>query len=148
MFRFATICLAALLVTALPAQAQDKGLERMLMGGPLLDEPELGAAIAEAEKHPLGSASNPVRVSRPAGQRAYLNSLRCSDGRAPSFYRAGNVGPGVYTSIVDLYIVDCGAALPGKVEVRMDMYHPGHVETRAVPGFTIAAPGSGTGQTL
>jgi len=139
--------IAAIVLAAMPsgiatARDRDSGsLERMMSGGPMLDPPELARAITEAEKHPLGSAKNPVRAAMPVGQRAYLASLRCSDGRAPAFQRAGNVGPGVFESIVDLYSVDCGAAAPGKVEIRMDMYHPGYVETRPVAGFSIdAAP--------
>lgn len=136
--------LLIVLAVAMPAAAKqndvDKHLERMMSGGPMLDPPELAAAITKADAHPLGSANNPVRAARPEGQRAYLKELRCADGRAPAFERRGNVGPGVFMSIVDLYLVDCGAAAPGRVEIRMDMYHPGHVEKRPVPGFTVGGP--------
>ncbi|MGZ8421236.1 MAG: hypothetical protein ACXWU3_17385, partial [Allosphingosinicella sp.] len=88
---------------------------------------------------PLGSKQNPVRVEMPAGEQAYLARLRCGDGRAPQFERMGSFGAGVYGNILDGYIVDCGAAPPGKVEIFMDMYHRGHVETQPVPGFTIVA---------
>ena len=33
-----------------------------------------------------------IDVCGPPGQRAYLTSLRCADGQAPTFDRAGNVG--------------------------------------------------------
>lgn len=54
--------------------------------------------------------------------------------------RAGSFGPGPYTSIIDGYDVDCGAAAPGQTRVFLDMYHPGHREAAAVPGFTILPP--------
>jgi hypothetical protein len=136
------VSIALALSPATLANARDRdanSLERMMSGGPILDPAELALVIAEADKHPLGSAKNPVRAATPTGQRAYLATLRCSDGRTPTFQRTGNVGPGIYESIVDLYVVNCGAATPGKVEVRMDMYHPGHIETRPVPGFSIEA---------
>lgn len=141
------MCRNIILVSAMafmvsgPAIAGDRSsnlLERMLSGGPMLDEPELGKRIAEAEKHPLGTKDNPVRVAMPQGERAYLANLRCSDGKAPSFFRTGNLGPGVYMSTIDDYVVDCGSAAPGQVHVVMDMYFPGHNESRPVPGFTMA----------
>lgn len=97
----------------------------------------LDKALAEAEKHPLGSTNNPVRVFEPNGQRAYLSRLRCSDGRRPDYQRSGNVGVGVFGNIVDLYDVNCHSAKPGRVEVYMDMYFTGAGEQRPVPGFTI-----------
>jgi hypothetical protein len=89
----------------------------------------------------LGSQNNPVRAHMPQGQRAYLERLRCSDGRAPEFNRIGNFGVGVYGNIVDGYNVDCGTAEPGRAQVFMDMYHRGYVEDRPVPGFTIIPRG-------
>lgn len=118
-------------VSATPASA------KWSFGEPILSKKDLKAAIEKAESAPLGSAQNPVRVEMPEGQRAYLSRLRCADGKPPVFERAGNVGPGVYETIVDSYVVDCGAAAPGQVEIQMDMYHPGHIENRAVAGFTI-----------
>ena len=134
------IALAATMVS--PADAKrnrdDVFLERMMSGGPMLDPPELQRAIDKAASSPLGSAANPVRASRPEGQRAYLARLRCDDGRPPAFTRNGNVGPGVYMSFVDVYTVDCGSAAPGKVGIQMDMYFPDYVENKAVQGFTVA----------
>lgn len=92
----------------------------------------------QASAHPLGSSENPVRAEGPRGQRAYLSRLRCSDTSRPSFYRVGNVGPGIYRNIVDLYEVKCDGAEPTESKVYMDMYHSGHIETEAVPGFGIA----------
>lgn len=86
---------------------------------------------------PLGSAQNPVRADMPAGQHAYLRRLRCADGRAPGFGRMGSFGAGPYGSIIDGYSVSCGGSTPAQSEVYMDMYHAGHVEAAAVPGFTI-----------
>ena len=120
------------------ANSDDVALERMLSGEPVLQGGELKAALKEADKHPLGSAQNPVRVNMPAGERAYLARLRCSDGRRPDFVRVGNVGIGAFGNIVDLYDVNCYSAKPGRVEIYMDMYFSDHVENRPVPGFTIA----------
>lgn len=131
------IALMALLLAA-PAISDEAYMQRLLSGGPMLEAGELAAAVAAADAQPLGSAANPVRVLMPAGQLAYLRRLRCGDGQIPAFRRVGSQGQGPFASIVDLYTVDCGAATPGKVEIRMDMYHRGHVETRAVPGFTLA----------
>ena len=107
------------------------------LGEPQLKGKALDAALAEAEKHPLGSAKNPVRVNRPEGERAYLARLRCADGRRPDFVRRGNVGVGVFGNIIDVYDVNCYSAAPGKVEIYMDMYFNGAGEQRPVPGFTI-----------
>lgn len=114
-----------------PNGARDMMLE---MGAPGLRGAQLEAAIAEAEKHPLGSAENPVRENQPAGQRAYLRRLRCADGKPPEFNRVGNVGDGPYGYIVDLFKVTCAGQAP--VDVHIDMYHDGP-ENRPVPGFTI-----------
>jgi hypothetical protein len=133
------IALAALAgLAAVPAAAQNKPNEaRDIMNqmGMAPTAAELAKAVAEAEKHPLGSLKNPVRENMPKGQRAYLARLRCADGQAPAAQRRGNVGVGVFGFTVDLYDVTC----PGKppVEVHMDMYHDGP-ENRPVPGFTIA----------
>jgi hypothetical protein len=97
----------------------------------------LDRQIADAGKRPLGSKDNPVRADNPDGQHAYLRRLRCSDGKAPAYQRNGNLGAGIYKSIVDLYVVTCGGAQPARTEVIMDMYFPGHVEQQPVPGFTI-----------
>jgi hypothetical protein len=72
----------------------------------------------------------------PVGERAYLARLRCSDGNAPAFERAGSVGAGPYGKIMDLYHLKCLTGQPATASVYMDMYHD-HVEDRPVPGFTI-----------
>ena len=118
------------------ASGGDADLERMLAGQSAVHGARLDAAVAEAGRHPLGSMKNPVRVEMPAGERAYLARLRCADGAAPRYERRGSGGLGPYRNIVDFYEVTCAGAEP--VEVVMDMYHAGHVEDRAVPGFTIA----------
>lgn len=140
MLRNMMLVSAVAMMVSGPALARDRTgdlLARMMSGGPMLDEPELSKRIAEAEKHPLGSKENPVRVEMPQGQREYLSSLRCSDGSVPSFSRNGNLGMGIYMSMLDDYVVDCGSAAPGQVHVVMDMYFPAHKESRPVPGFTI-----------
>lgn len=111
-----------------------------LLGGGRFRGARLDAAIRKASAHPLGSKDNPVRVSMPLGQHAYLRRLRCSDGKAPRFERIGNFGPGVFGSIIDGYQVVCGGgAEPAESLIYMDMYHPDHDETAAPPGFTFTA---------
>lgn len=130
-------CIALACAPATAADDTAKMLERMAAGESWLQGEDLERAIAKAEGAPLGSRENPVRVAMPMGERAYLAKLRCSDNRTPTFHRLGNVGSGVFGNIVDDYVVSCGAAAPGEVHVFMDMYHPDHSETRAVPGFTL-----------
>jgi hypothetical protein len=99
---------------------------------------ELQRAIAAAAAHPLGSAENPIRVAGPDGARAYLSRLKCGDGSAPRVGAKGQGGVGAYGSIVDLYPVDCGAAAPGKLDLRIDIYHEENVESRAPSGFRFS----------
>jgi hypothetical protein len=109
-----------------------------LLGGGRLKGAQLAAAIDKAASHPLGSKENPVRVSRPQGQHAWLRRLRCSDDRAPTFERVGNFGPGVFGAIIDGYKVTCaGGVTPAESIIFMDMYHPDHDETAPPPGFTL-----------
>lgn len=92
--------------------------------------------VEEPAAPPLGSREAPVRCHGPAGQREYLDRLRCSDGRAPSYKRVGNVGRGAYGNVVDHYQLHCeGPAMPQ--DVYMDLYFPGYAEPRAIPGFAI-----------
>lgn len=93
--------------------------------------------VAKAQVHPLGSEQNPVRAEMPQGQRAYLNRLRCADGKRPVFERVGSFGVGVYERIIDGYEVLCDGSSPAKSMIYMDMYHPGHREPAAVAGFAI-----------
>lgn len=114
-----------------PQQSDD------LTAGGRYKEPWLSAAVKGAAAHSLGSLENPVRADMPEGQHAYLKRLRCADGKAPRYARAGNLGFGVFGSIIDAYDVSCPGSSPAKSTIIMDMYFPGHVETRAVAGFTI-----------
>lgn len=129
--------MAALLGVAGCASAPESEMSDLLgfMGGV---GPAESARIARtlADK-PLGSAHNPVRADMPAGQRAYLSRLRCANGRGPAFERIGSFGAGPYGSIIDGYSVTCAGSSPTEAVVHMDMYHSGHVEAAAVPGFTI-----------
>jgi hypothetical protein len=128
-----------LALSASPALA-DKAMDRMMAGESYLQGKDLEKAILKAEEHPLGSAKNPVRTTMPQGQRLYLSRLRCSDGKAPQYYRAGNVGAGPFGNIVDLYKVSCPGAEPLESDVYMDMYHGGFIESRIVPGFADSTP--------
>jgi hypothetical protein len=99
------------------------------------------AELTKVRKHPLGSSGNPVRAEGPGGERAYLQRLRCPEGTPPIFNRIGSSGNGLspYGAIMDLYEVACDA--PPARTIYIDMYHPGHVESRAVPGFTMTNAG-------
>src|SRR5690606_3865317 len=91
---------------------------------------------------PLGSPGNPVRCDMPAGERAYLDRLRCPDGGVPTYRRIGSFGVGPHGNIINGYRVHCPGAAPddeGAV-IFTDMYHPGHIEPEPVPGFT-SVPG-------
>ncbi|WP_106638594.1 hypothetical protein [Allosphingosinicella vermicomposti] len=137
------LILAAILSSA-PALAQkpssestpspEKLLAELGMG---VSDEELTRAVAEASSHPLGTLSNPVRVGGPEGERAYIARLRCVDGSEPVTGPRASGGIGAYGTIVDLYPLDCKAAAPGKMDLVMDMYHDGHVETAAPAGFTL-----------
>jgi hypothetical protein len=116
-----------------PPRASDD----VMRGGQYL-EPWLGAALKEAERHPLGSKENPVRADMPGGQRAYLSRLRCMNDMAPTWRRVGNLGAGVFGSIVDQYDVRCEGSHPARTVVVMDMYFKGYSESRAIEGFRIA----------
>jgi hypothetical protein len=64
---------------------------------------------------------DPIEVCMPQGERAWLKSVACADGSAPSASgRSGSVGAGgACGSIVDLYTVTCPEQ---QYEVFMDMY--------------------------
>lgn len=83
----------------------------------------------------LGTQTNPVRCEDPKGERQYLSRLRCTDGKRPEYSRVGSFGVGPYGNILDGYSVKCSGR--EEVIVFMDMYHEGHVEKEAVPGFHI-----------
>jgi len=118
---------------ATPSDTSDPLLE-MFNGVPAARADQIAAGL---NRHPLGSAANPVRVNMPEGQRAYLSRLRCADARAPQFQRIGSMGVGPYGQIVDAYDVRCTGSTPASSTLHLDMYHPTHVETHAPPGFTI-----------
>jgi hypothetical protein len=103
---------------------------------------QLKPDMKEIEKHPLGSAQNPVRVSAPAGQRDYLSRLICkNDEPVSAFSRSGSTGIGPYGSILDIYIVVCDTN-QGAVEysVYLDMYHENYIEQRPAAGFKALKP--------
>jgi hypothetical protein len=83
----------------------------------------------------LGTKTNPVRCEDPKGERQYLNRLRCSDGKPPTYSRIGSFGVGPYGNILDGYTLKCEDR--DEVTIFMDMYHEGYIEKEAVPGFTI-----------
>lgn len=136
-------CAVLLVLSATPAFAQELG-ERTTSPQAMMAElglapgqDDLAEAIAAAQAHPLGTMENPVRVGGPEGERAYILRLRCSDGSTPRIGPRSNAGVGAFGTVVDAYVLDCGAAAPGRTELVMDMYHDEHREDRAPSGFTI-----------
>lgn len=137
--RFAFFLIGLAVLSAAPLLAEKPNEARDMMrelgyGG--MKGKKLEKAIKKAAAYPLGSEKNPVRENMPEGEKAYLSRLRCADGNAPAFNRAGSVGDSPYGYIMDLYNVTCPGA--AAVEVYMDMYHDGG-EQQPVPGFTIVA---------
>ncbi|MGE0741534.1 MAG: hypothetical protein AB7O98_09345 [Hyphomonadaceae bacterium] len=130
------LCVSAALGACASAGGEDE-LGDLLAGG-RAPPARLERLVAEAARHPLGSRENPIRVNMPAGERAYLSRLRCSDGGAPAYERQGNGGAGAFGSIVDIYLVRCLGGEPRQTTIWMDMYHPQHNETAAPPGFTLS----------
>lgn len=100
---------------------------------------ELARAIAAANAFPLGTVENPVRVGGPEGERAYIARLRCSNDAVPKIGERSAAGIGAFGSVVSSYVLDCGGAAPGRVNLVMDMYHEENRENRAPPGFRIDA---------
>lgn len=135
-----TALLATGACTTTPSAANEDAdmamLAAILSGAP---NPDVNVAEVEARArvHPLGAEQNPIRAHMPGGQRAYLSRLRCSNGQPPQFARIGNFGVGVYGNIIDGYDVVCTGGEPARSTLFLDMYHPGHVERSAPPGFTI-----------
>jgi hypothetical protein len=119
-----------------PIPRLDVNALRRLAGEAPLSEADLAARIAAAATQPLGSADNPVRAEMPAGQRAYIARLRCPDGAAPDIAGRFNIGLGPFGGVVDAYRLDCRS--DGVRTLHLDMYHPGHRETAAAAGWTIA----------
>lgn len=124
--------LAAAIAAPLAAQDTVDIFGTKVVAGKKLDK-----LIEKAQAHPLGSEKNPVRADMPGGQRAYLNRLRCADGKRPTYARVGSFGVGVYERIIDGYEVTCQNSTPATTMIYMDMYHPGHKEPAAVAGFSI-----------
>jgi hypothetical protein len=136
--RAAVLALSALgMVAAVPAVVQAQDFAELFGGRKAPAGKDLEKLIEKAQAHPLGSQENPVRADMPGGQRAYLGRLRCADGNRPTYSRVGSFGAGVYGRIIDGYEVLCKDSAPEKSMIFMDMYHPGHKEAAAVPGFTI-----------
>ena len=102
---------------------------------PASPEEEISQAIAAADRHPLGSQENPVRVAGPEGERAYLARLHCADGTAARVGARHDAGVGPYGSVVGAYDVICPS---GAGRIVFDMYQEEHQETRAPAGFTLA----------
>lgn len=103
-----------------------------------VDPARAQAVAARIADRPFGSEENPVRAHMPPGEHAYMARLRCADGRAPRFERQGSAGTGPYGMILDIYEATCANSTPAQAIIYIDMYHPGHVETRAPEGFTLA----------
>ena len=119
-------------------QSADATLALMLEGKSAVQGKELEEAIRAADAFPLGHAKNPVHVSRPAGERDYLERLRCRDGTPPAYERLGSTGNSPYGNIMDIHAVRCEGSTPAQAEIFIDMYHRGFSEPRPVPRFATA----------
>ncbi len=130
-----------LILPAAPALAQDstprQTIEQM---GLAPSRQDVARAVERARQRPLGTQENPVRVSGPGGEHAYIARLRCGNGQAPRVGQRRNTGVGAFGTIVDVWPLDCGDAAPGRFELVMDMYHDDHVESQAPAGFTLVMP--------
>ena len=131
---------AGVMLLAGCASSADSGLDDWAVGQ--APRKNLSAAeLAEIVQHPLGSAKNPVKAQGVEGEYRYLARLRCPEDKPPVVERQGSAGSmSPYGSIMDIYKAACDA--PPAFIIFVDMYHPGHVEQTAVPGFTIVAPGA------
>ena len=96
-----------------------------------------GCVTTDPTAGALGDETNPVLADMPPGEHAYLRRLRCSNGQPPAFSRLGSMGIRHSSHVIDGYEATCAGGEPARATIFMDMYHPGHVEARAVPGFTI-----------
>jgi hypothetical protein len=135
------VCLIIVVLIALAALSDNRirssasSLRRQDQGGTQKGEEKGKGESAKKVSGALGTETNPVRCEAPKGERQYLSRLRCDDGKRPAFSRIGSYGVGPYGNILDGYRVKCEGR--DEATVFMDMYHEGHVEKEAVPGFTI-----------
>ncbi len=138
----------ALILSAAPALAQDSTPRQMMEEmGVAPSHQQVAQAVARARSQPLGTAANPVRVSGAAAEHAYIARLRCGDGSRPRVGQRHNDGVGAFGTIVDVWPLDCGDAVPGRFQLFMDMYHDDHEEMGAPAGFTLTgAGGDGAGK--
>ncbi|MEP3653592.1 MAG: hypothetical protein ABJO36_01740 [Litorimonas sp.] len=114
----------------------DDEIMAIMFGGGERDPDKFAARLERTQSFPLGSEGNPVRAHMPQGQVSYLSRLKCESGARPGFERAGSFGAGPYETILDGYNLTCSGVAKAEM-VFMDMYHPGYIETVAIPGFTI-----------
>lgn len=125
-------------LSAKPPRAESPApLEVLAEVGAGNTDAELERSIAAAAAHPLGTATNPVRVAGPEGAQAYVARLRCADGSAAQVGARRDGGVGAHGSVVHLYPIDCGAAAPGRIDLLVDIYHEENVETRPPAGFRL-----------
>ncbi len=84
---------------------------------------------------PLGRKGNPIRCDGAQGQHFYLDRLRDPNGNGIEYQRVGAAGQGPYGRLLDEYVIqDVG---PLGRSLFLDMYHPGHSETKAPEGLFI-----------
>lgn len=140
--RLVPILACILLLSSAPVAAQQLGArttsprDMAAELGPGAPEEEMRTLVAAAERHPLGTIENPIRVGGPEGEHAYLGRLRCANGTAPTVGARSSAGVGAFGSVVASYDVTCGGA---RHRLVFDMYHEEHVETRAPADFTLVS---------
>ncbi len=134
----AYVLLSLLAAPASVAPAQELGARvrpaEAMIPGLAPGQDDLDEAIAAAERHPLGTLQNPIRVGGPTGERAYLARLRCPDRSVPRIGARADAGTGAFGSVTGGYALTCGSS---ELRIVFDMYHEEHAEDRAPDGLMI-----------
>jgi hypothetical protein len=96
----------------------------------------VAAACQATPSAPVGTLENPVRADAFHGELEYLGRLRCRDGTAPQTQGIARRYSGS-GHLIRAFRVRC-IYLNEEHVIFFDPHHPGHVDTRPVPGFALA----------
>ncbi|MEM6551398.1 MAG: hypothetical protein AAF750_04640 [Planctomycetota bacterium] len=99
--------------------------------GEVAVDAELGEDVGPA----LGAFENPVKADGTAGQLAYLSRLRNTAGVPVDFRREGTFLRGDGVPLDGYRLTD--PATENEQLVFLDLHHPGHRETRPLPGYRL-----------
>jgi hypothetical protein len=86
---------------------------------------------------PLGSYANPIRCAGKSEELSYLGRLRCPDGSAPHWRRAGARGHGSGGTTQSLYRVRC-TRLNWETTIQFDRWRPPSADLGAPDGLRLA----------